>query len=290
MRIRIRKLVSSRFPSYRDSIKRIEYKTKKYLISRFPPITISGFEEILKTRLGVGAGDVVMVHCSMDMLNTHLKAYELRDLILNIIGKAGSLIVPTFPHVPSVKWMESNIEFSVRRTVSGMGRFSESVRRHSESSRSLHPTKSVSCIGPISEVILNEHHKDNYAFGICSPFYRMIEHDVKVIGLGVPMSYLSLVHVVEDIYGDAYPVRVNLPNLFSKICEDRNKNNIVVNTYVHDMSVVSRADPEKFVVKYMVPTDYVVFNRFFSPFFSVDGRILFDTLKTQMLKGRTIYD
>ena len=85
-------------------------------------------------------------------------------------------------------------QFDIKRTASGMGIFSERVRRHKLAKRSLHPTKSVATIGKIAEEILNEHHLDIYQFGSKSPFVKLLNYNVKVIGLGSPMSYLSMVH------------------------------------------------------------------------------------------------
>ena len=240
--------------------------------------------------MGIKKGDNLFIHASLDMINTTLTPLEILKIVLNIVGENGSISVPTFIRYSSKDWMLMKKEFNIKRTPSGMGIFSERVRRHKDASRSLHPTKSVATIGKIAQNVLNEHHLDSYQFGKKSPFYKLLEHDVKVIGLGAPMSYLSMVHVVEDVYPDTYPLSVNEKEVFSKNSIDIDKNSIEVKTLVHDLKVIVKANPEKFIKKYMDKKDYILYKHYLTPFFMVKGKQLFKELESQMRDGNTIYD
>jgi len=291
MRIFLRKLIAKFISKERkQALKSFEYKNKKKLINLLPQISEEKLRKILIDELGITKGDNLFIHASLDMINTTLTPLEILKIILSIVGEDGSISVPTFIRYSSKEWMLMKKEFNIKRTPSGMGIFSERVRRHKDSDRSLHPTKSVATIGKISQTILNEHHLDIYQFGKKSPFYKLLEYDVKVIGLGAPMSYLSMVHVIEDIYPDEYPLTVNEEKHFFKNSIDKDNNRILVETLVHDLKVVVKANPEKFIKKHMNIKDYNILNHYLTPFFVVNGKKMVEVLEIQMKKGNTIYN
>jgi len=291
MRILLRKILVTILSKKRQQyLKNLEYKNKKKLISKLPKISEDKLREILVGKLGIKAGDHLFIHASLDMLHTDLTPLEIVRVLLSIVGEEGSISVPTFIKYSSKEWMLMEKDFNIKRTPSGMGIFSERVRRHKNASRSLHPTKSVATIGKIANILLQEHHLDIYQFGKKSPFFKLLEYNVKVIGLGAPMSYLSMVHVVEDVYPKNYPLEINEKRLFLKNVIDKEKNRVPVETLVHNLKVIAKANPEKFIKKYMNSEDYIVSNYYLTPFFMVKGKKLFKELKVQMSKGNTIYD
>jgi aminoglycoside 3-N-acetyltransferase len=224
------------------------------------------------------------------MIKTELTRSQIVDLLRECVGPNGTIVVPTFPRAAAVDWMRSADVFDVRRSPSGMGSFSEAVRKQPNSKRSMHPTKSVAAVGPLADTIVARHHLSPYPFGPHSPFYMLIERDVKVIGLGVPMSYLSMVHVVEDCNPETFPVRVNLSQPLSKRCVGTDGNAIEVESFVHDLNVVAKANPEKFCRRYLPAESYRIFKKGPTPFFVVQGRRLYESLTMEMSRGNTIYD
>lgn len=290
MRIFLRKiLIKIVSKKMKKKLKNFEYKRKKSLISKLPNISEEILKDILINKLNIKKGDHLFIHASLDMLNTNLTPLEILKIILTIIGEEGSLSVPTFIKYKSKDWMEMEKDFNLKRTPSGMGIFSERVRRYPGASRSLHPTKSVATIGKVASDILNEHHLDTYQFGIKSPFYKLLKYKVKVIGLGAPMSYLSMVHVVEDVYPEAYPLAVNEKKIFTKNIIN-NTEVVSVKTLVHNLSVVIKANPQKFVKRYMDKEAYIIYNHYLTPFFRVEAMELFKELEEQFKLGNTIYD
>ncbi len=291
MRIFVRKFLSKILSKkLKAKFKEFEYKNKKKLIRKLPSLNENYLKEILVNKLGINKGDNLFIHSSMDMINTELSPLQVLEMILDIVGENGSVSVPTFIRYSSKEWMEMNDKFDIKRTPSGMGIFSERVRRHKLSKRSLHPTKSVATIGNIAEKVLNEHHLNMYQFGKKSPFVKLLDYDVKVIGLGAPMSYISMVHTVEDVYPSEYPKKINEDKIYEKICIDENKEEVLVKTLVHDLKAISKANPEKFVKKYMNTNDYMIYNYYLTPFFMVKGKEFFKELEKQMRLGNTIYD
>jgi aminoglycoside 3-N-acetyltransferase len=289
MRIFLRGLARQFLPAAVASrIKAFEYWARKSIAKRRAPLTAQDLDQIL-TRLNVRVGDVVMVHASLDMLHTSLSRRDVIERIQSAIGPTGTLVVPTFPRIPSTDWMRSDEVFDVRKTPSGMGAISESVRRMPSSRRSLHPTKSIAAVGPLADALTRGHETSPLPFGQGSPFQRLVEANAKVLGIGVPMSYLSLVHVVEDCHPHEFPLRVNEPIALRKRCRDRDGSEIIVESFVHDMQVVAKANPEKFIRRYVNSSKVRNFKCFSTPFFSVESAALYEALVREMKRKITIY-
>jgi len=290
MRIFLRKILVKVLSKERQKyLKGLEYSSKKKLTNKFPKISEEKLREILVNKLHIRKGDHLFIHASLDMIHTDLTPLDILNIILDIIGQEGSVSVPTFTKYLSKDWMLMEKDFNIRKTPSGMGIFSEIVRRDKSAVRSLHPTKSVATIGKIAMSILDEHHLDIYQFGTKSPFYKLLDYDVKIIGLGISMP-LSMVHVIEDVHHNEYPVEVNEKELFRKNCIDENKNTIVVETLVHNLNVIVKGNSKKFVKKYMNKKDYVISKHYLTPFYMVKGKHFFEELESQMRQGNTIYN
>jgi len=292
MRIFIRKVLSKILDKEaKQKFKLLEYKTKKNIISKLPLIDETRLRDILINEFKIKKGDNLFIHASLDMMNIQLTPLEILHILLDLVGENGSISTPTFIRYSSEEWMKNSKKFNMKRTPSGMGLFSERVRRHKLSSRSIHPTKSIASIGAISKEITSEHHDSKYPFGVKSPFFKLMkEHHVKIIGLGAPMSYLSMVHVVEESYPEAYPIKVNKEMVYEKSCILNDESEINVKTYVHDLSILVKANPEKFVKKFLSVDNYKIFNHYLTPFFIIDGESLLIELEKQMINGNTIYD
>lgn len=289
MRLLIRKLLSPLLnENYKKRLKSWEFIARKRLIHSLPKLRENDLKNILIDSFGVKTGDHLFVHASLSLVNTDLSTRDILLLIQDIIGDKGSVTVPCFPRGSSKEYMQSKEKFDIILTQSGMGAFSEYVRKHKDSVRSLHPTKSIASIG-LPRNVLKDHEICDYPFGKGSPYQRMLEFNPKVIGIGVPMSYLSFVHLAEDMNHGEYPLNVNLDKKLSKICIDHEGNEKLVETYVHDMKVVVKANPEKYVRCYMSKKNWKVQNWYLSSFFCVDGKALTETICRNLKRNITVY-
>ncbi|EGQ8918981.1 AAC(3) family N-acetyltransferase [Vibrio parahaemolyticus] len=290
MRVFLRKILSSIVnDKQKKKLKRSEFRLKSYLVNKSPKIDANKFRNILTRELRIKNGDHIFCHASLSLLNTNLDEAEICDIILQVIGPNGSLTVPCYPPMASVRFMQSKRKFNVLTSVSGMGSFAEYVRKDPRSSRSLHPTKSIATIG-LPQDYLNVDANNPFPFGRNTPYERLLDEGVKVIGIGVTMNYLSFVHVGEELDYDNFPICVNEKEIYEKICIDENGESTLVKTYVHDMKVVSKANPEKFVRKYLNKKAWNTYRYYFTPFFAVDAKELTDEILANAKKGYTIYD
>jgi aminoglycoside 3-N-acetyltransferase len=137
------------------------------------------------------------------------------DALLETVGPGGTLVFPTFTLVPGMKETldSDSFVFDPQTSPSTVGKITEVFRMRPGARRSEHPTHSVAALGPLAGTITESHLEQGNNFGEGTPFARMLEHDVKVLGLGVNFSFITYYHVYEDFNLDKFP-GVYLPQKF----------------------------------------------------------------------------
>src|SRR5437868_2462833 len=113
-----------------------------------PPITAQEIAHDLR-RLGLRAGDTVLVHSAMSRIGfVQGGAGAVVDAFLDALGPEGTLAVPTFPFNGSMlAYVKSDPDFDVDETPSKMGAITEHVRLRPGALRSLEPTHPVAALG-----------------------------------------------------------------------------------------------------------------------------------------------
>ncbi|MDP8230758.1 MAG: AAC(3) family N-acetyltransferase [Candidatus Gorgyraea atricola] len=165
-------------------------------------ITREGIEDAFK-KSGLRNGDVVMVHSDVgrfgrlgDIHNRENFLDSILDAFLNVLGKKGTLIVPTFTYS-----FCNNKVFDVRNTPSTVGIFTEHVRRKNRAVRSAEPIFSCAGIGRHAKKLLEK--VGNECFGEDSLFDRLHKIDGKLMLFGRPFD-ITYTHYVEKAFGVKY--------------------------------------------------------------------------------------
>lgn len=142
--------------------------------------------------LGLATGDLVQVHSSLSALG-HVEggAEAVVDALLDVLGPEGTLMVPTFNHGTAEV-------FDVRTTPSINGAITEAVRRRPEAYRSVHPTHPCAAIGPLAEMLTNEH-LHLLTFDLRSPLGKLAAMGGSILLLGVGMDRNTMAHVGETL-------------------------------------------------------------------------------------------
>ena len=192
------------------------------------------FRALLRDRLGVRLGTVVMVHNSMDLLNLGFGPARALQLLQEAVGPQGTLAFPTFPARSSYEVLKQGTIFDVRRTPCGSGLLGELARRQPNARRSLHPTRSVVALGPLAEALVANHHESPLVCGEGSPFRRIVEMQGQVIGLGISSKNLTLVHAVDDHPANPIGLWPYHPSTFLAPCIDETGRRQSVRTYAHN--------------------------------------------------------
>src|SRR5437870_381035 len=235
------------------SLRRVKWAHERRRVASLPPLSEEDFRKVLVCDLNLREGDLVNVHSGADGLSLRFPFYRILSLIQEIIGQRGTEIFPTYSNhrISSYEWLRLGNVFDVRRTPSYTGILTEFARRQRNAVRSLHPTKSVCAIGPAAKEITATHHLSPYPYDTCSPYYKLIEHEGKIIGLGTTTNYISFGYCVDDALKEEFPVRVYHAEIIEAPCINHQGERVIVKTYAHDMNTTVHPDMPRFMKTYV---------------------------------------
>ena len=252
--------------------------------------------ELAFREAGLVEGDLVLVHSAMSGLGLVQGGAEtIIEALRTVLGPSGTLAMPTFCVRRSMlEQVESGDVFDVRRTPSQTGKVTEVFRQYPEVVRSVHPTHSVAALGPRATWLTAEHHRCPTAFGVGSPFGRLIEAQGKILCLGVRISYITSYHAFEDQTPD-FPEAVYLPGTFHAPVVDQEGHRFDVVLRIHDPQMsVRRIEKRPEVLKCI--RDYLTESGRLQTIplgkgtlHVVGARELNDALGELLLQGITIY-
>jgi len=144
--------------------------------------------------LGLRPGMDVMVHSSLSSIGHVVGGADtVIDALLAAIGKKGTLVMPSFNH-------DAARVFNPLTTPTRNGAIPEALRRRPEAVRSLHPSHSVSAIGPKAEALCRGH----LEIGIWeqdSPIGRLVHGDGYILSIGSIGEARTAYHVAENAVG-----------------------------------------------------------------------------------------
>ncbi|HEX8474906.1 MAG TPA: AAC(3) family N-acetyltransferase [Pyrinomonadaceae bacterium] len=272
------------------SLTRFRKNLRRARVGRLPLISEKDFTNILTGQLGLVAGDTVYVHSSIDQLNLEFPFYRVLPLIQDVIGQRGTVLFPTYPNrnMSSYEYLLRGNVFDIRRTPSYTGLLTEFARRQRNAVRSLHPTKSVCAIGQYARELTATHQNSPYPYDVCSPYYKLVEHEAKIVGIGVWTQFLSFVYCVDDALKDDAPVQTYFPQTFAARCINYEGEVEIVETYAHDMRRVVHDIPR--YIKTYIPSeiccDFLVNGM---RFFRADARKLFELMLELARRDITVY-
>ena len=260
--------------------------------ARGRPLRMEEVDGVLDA-LGVGAGDRVMVHSHSAVLGQVPGGLmALIDRLKARVTPAGTLLMPAFPHRGSFwQYVKSDPTFDVRRTPSQMGLVTEVFRRCPGTTRSVHPTHSVSLWGADAEAWAASHADDPLPFHETSPYGHLYRHGGKVLFLELDGWHLTEVHVVEGLLRGELPGTAYIARPFHMKVVDWQKKSRRVPVLIHDPRRSSRIDVRHFypalmrrgIVKRVRLRGYI-------PFVVVDAAPMVDYFVALARRGVSYYD
>lgn len=247
------------------------------------------FRKILVEKLKIKKGSVVFIHSSLDFLNVEFNPHRVLEILIETVGDEGTLVFPCWHFsFRAEDYLRTDQIFDVRRSPSVMGMLSELARRYPGSFRSLHPTNSIVAIGKNAEYIINEHHTDIYPCGRKSPYFKVMELNGIIAGIGVDCTFMSFVHCVEDTYDGKFPLKTRLDEIFVADVKDYDKNMIQIKTLAaHPM--IKNNDIRAFVRKHISAEACSNITIRGNRFFRADASILYLEMVKNAKAGNTIY-
>lgn len=163
--------------------------------------------------LGLRSGSVALVHCRMSALGRVVGGAEtVVRALLDAVEPGGTLVAYTSwedappddlealsPAERAVVLAEQPAyDPRVGRARRDHGRVAEALRSWPGAVHSGHPEAGVAAVGAAASAIALPHPLDD-AYGVGTPYARVVEHGGQVVVLGAPLSTVTLVHHAEAI-------------------------------------------------------------------------------------------
>lgn len=170
------------------------------MISRMLKCTVD-FEAILLSlgELGVKQGDILLVYSSLSSFGyVHGGANTVIDALLKAVGQEGTVLVPTLTG-KSTDGPQNPPIFDVKETPCWTGKIPATFMKLPQAKRSLHPTHSVSSIGPLTEFLIKNHENSMTPCGEESPYYRLAEKGGYILLIGVDQESNTTIHTAEEL-------------------------------------------------------------------------------------------
>jgi aminoglycoside 3-N-acetyltransferase len=161
-------------------------------------------------KLGIEAGDSVLVHCSMSKIG-YLEngPLTLIDALKDVLGIEGNILMPSSPNSSlQLEYVRNHKEFDVTHSPSALGAVSETFRKMNGVKRSLSPTEPVCAFGPKADWLVSGHKGEETPYTSNSPFARLTELKGKILYIGVTLDNAGTsLHLLEDAVPNfKYPV------------------------------------------------------------------------------------
>jgi aminoglycoside 3-N-acetyltransferase len=237
----------------KKALRFINKMRKKWMKKFSKPITIETIEKDLR-KIGLRSGDVVLVHSALSKIGmVEGGAPTVIHALEKIIGLDGTLVIPTFTIHGTMlaTCMQEGYIFDPRETPTTTGAIPAAFLKEPGIRRSIHPTHPLAAKGKYAEDIIQTHHLGT-TFDKTSPFAKVVEHKGKILGLGIDLAWHTIYHHVEDLMGDAFPVRVYYKQSFTIQCKDYDGKLLNVEVKPHDPEVsLNRLEKNAFILNYL---------------------------------------
>ena len=159
-------------------------------------INKDGVSAIFKNS-GVSEGDSIFLHCDA-LVTSELEGTDINermsvlfDGILELIGKSGTLIIPTFTYSAT-----KGEVFDVDESPSVVGILTEYFRQRPGVCRSLNPIFSVAAIGAMAEKFKKSSIED--CFGRDSSFALIHKMNAWIFTLGCSFNRITFIHYIDQ--------------------------------------------------------------------------------------------
>jgi aminoglycoside 3-N-acetyltransferase len=181
-------------------------------------------------RIPIAADGVLVVHSAFRNLGAHGHRVEaFIEALLERLGPRATLLMP------AMSWRTvtpANPVFDEIGTASHVGVMAETFRVRYATARSLHPTHSVSGLGPAVATLLARHHVDDTPVSANSPYGLMRDYDAFVLLLGVGFERATAIHHAEEVVAPA--IYLHPPEQAETYeCRDRHGKSVTVKLRRH---------------------------------------------------------
>jgi aminoglycoside 3-N-acetyltransferase len=162
------------------------------------PVVTQGMIEGGLRELGLGAGDIVVVHSALRSFGWVEGGEDaVIDALLAVLGASGTLCMPALSYGDYGPDKPPPL-FDPLTTAGVVGRIPERFRQRTGVQRSLHPTHSITAIGARAEELLRDHELSPTPCGPGSPWGRIARSGGAILMLGVGTQPCTMFHGAEE--------------------------------------------------------------------------------------------
>lgn len=173
-------------------------------------LSISQLEDRLRS-LGIKAGDILIVHSSMEGLRSvSASPRQIIQVLLECLGPEGTLVMPAFPYYKKNGTEENPgiLTYDPKQTLAWTGILPNVFLTVNGTCRSRYPNNSLAANGRYAQEMFARELEEKHSHGECSAWNFCAKHHAKVLFLGVkPNHALSEIHLGEDLLGDEWPIK-----------------------------------------------------------------------------------
>ena len=215
----------------------------------------------------------------------------IADVLCDIVNlEKHTLLVSALPFRTTMKeFLDANKSVDMATAPNAMGAVNNLIMNKEGALRSLHPTHSTVAIGKDASKYVAEHHLDKTPFGPHSPYYKLMKNDGKVLLFGVDLDSMTFTHVIEDMIGDLYPVKVYTDKRYGVDVKNSDGHLFHVITTCHnpDVSIIRNCESIRKELIESGAMKSVPFGK--SEISVIDSRQYVKTVCQLLLLGKSIY-
>jgi aminoglycoside 3-N-acetyltransferase len=269
-------------PNLRSKIKKIRRRSKNAFKRRVSKTSLEDMRYLLLDDFGIVKGDNLIISSSFGNLNADFSPKELIQLLQEIVGEEGNLVMPFYPPGNSYEWANSGQVFDMKTTRSSMGILTQVFSEMPDVYKSMHPTKAVVSWGKNAADIVKGHEHSKTPFYWDSPYGWLLKNPSKSLGLG--LKNIPIFHSFEDI------ILENKINLYQKegyVLKVKNYNNEIMetSTLVHSPQEINKLIDAGDYVKSLNTQTYVRKIFGYSFCYIIHNAELFEKCKFEFLNG-----
>ena len=246
--------------------------------------TIEELKEVLVEKLGIRAGDSIFVTSSFGNLNANFSPKDVVELLMNIVTKEGTIMMPYYPPTNSTVWAKNNCVFDMKTTKSGMGVITNVFSKMPGVVKSVHPTKAVCIWGKDAEMLAENHEISTTPYYWDSPYGKLLKKGSKSVGLGV--GNMPIIHTMEDVLSTNFDDYHQKNKYLLKVITE-NGDEKLINTYVHNPVILDKCISSLKYVRINKPSILHEVPFGLSFIICVDNKDLYDLCKEEFSKGNT---
>lgn len=190
--------------------KRIKIKkrtrTKLYSQTTLPQVDFCKLIEHIKN-LGIGEGDLLIVHSSADGLKAlNCRENDILEGLINLVGENGTIALPAFPDENILKEKDGIKVYDPKRSVAWTGMLPNLMLRKKGAIRSAFPYNPLVAYGRMAADMMSDNISDTMAHGPQSAWGYCVDHHAKILFLGLPAYHsCTVLHTIEDYQPAFWP-------------------------------------------------------------------------------------